>query len=184
MHGWPLKCTHNYCCPARCTHCDRHPPAYSQFSCVFSVITYLFSMCTCGCVRLYALKVLACCARYFALRRSLPRMTRTALLTVMRSRPLHTAHDCVRLYTLKLLACCARYLALRRNLPHLTRAALLTAMCSRLLCTTRGCVLLYALKLPARCARSLLSRFQQKFIHNPYHLCDEPECTGAIPAGA
>jgi hypothetical protein len=42
----------------------------------------LFSMITWGCVRLCALKLLACCAR--------SHLTRAALLTVMRSRPLCT----------------------------------------------------------------------------------------------
>ena len=94
MHGWPRKCTHHFkCCSARtarCTHFVRHQPAYSQFSCVSSVKACLFSTPTCGCVRLYALKLLACCAWYSTLRRSLPHLTRVALLTAMRSRPLCT----------------------------------------------------------------------------------------------
>ena len=49
-----------------CTHFDRHQPAYSQFSCTPFVISYLFSMHPCGCVCLYALTLLACCARYSA----------------------------------------------------------------------------------------------------------------------
>ena len=131
------KCTHHYCCPARCTHFDCHQPAYSQFSCAPSVISCLFSMPACGCVRLCALKLLACCARYSALRRSLPHLTRVALLMAMRSRPLCTTLGCERVYLLELLGCCARCSALQQSLSRLTRAALLSAMRTRPVCTAR-----------------------------------------------
>jgi hypothetical protein len=95
---------------AWCTHFDRHQPACSQFSCAPSVIACLFCMYTCDCVRLYALTLLACCVRYSALRRSLPHLTRTALLTAMCSRPLRTLHGYILVYALNHLACCARSL--------------------------------------------------------------------------
>ena len=125
MHGWPRKCVHHYCCLARRTHFDRHQPAYSQFSCALSVIACLFNMYTCGCVHLYALKLLACCARYSALRRSLPHLTRAALLTAMRLRPLCTvrclyfnalAQRAVR--ALKGLACRMRFIPASTPASH------------------------------------------------------------------
>ncbi len=168
---------------ALCTHFDRRQPAYSQSSCTLSVMSCLFSMSTCGCVRLYALKLPARCARYSALRRSLPHLMRAALLTPMRLCPLHFTRGCVRVYVSKLRACCTWYSALLRSLPHLTRAALLTAMRSRPPRITHGCLRVYALKFAACCARPLLSLCQHMFFHSPYHLCGEEECTDTIPAG-